>query len=75
MYHSSPHASTFTFCSHCGIACGPAWQRVDHDEYRILCRPCQRQRDAEFTEERAIWLAIIIVGIHIGRLNAEGVQQ
>jgi hypothetical protein len=74
MYQHNPHPQTW--CAHCSISCGPAWQRISAEgEYQILCRVCQVERDATFTPEQAILQALIICGLTVGRLNAKGVRR
>lgn len=39
--------------------------------YQALCDDCASAQDADFTEEGAICFALIIVGMHQGRLDQE----
>lgn len=57
-------------------ACGrklhrPIWRRIDHDEYEVLCDICTYMADASFTPEQALLHALIIIGMHQGRLEAQ----
>jgi hypothetical protein len=72
VYQYNPHSQTW--CAHCAVSCGPAWQRVGDGEYVILCRDCQVERDRQFTPENALIHALIICGLP-GRLNVERGQR
>ena len=65
----SPHQP----CCHCGRT-GDNWywrlgESFPTPSYEILCGPCCRRQDAEFTGENAVLFAIIIIGVRHGVLN------
>jgi hypothetical protein len=79
---SGPTAnSSANHCVHCGRACHAIWRFFDYDPehhgvklYESSCAQCAREQDRTFTPEQAICQAIVIVGMHTGRLNAEAAR-
>jgi hypothetical protein len=62
----------YLFCEACDAPTyHPIWARVEHLHYQALCLPCYAQLDQTFTAEQAIYHALIIVGIHQGKLGVQ----
>jgi hypothetical protein len=57
-------------CEHCGDGIRhPRWVRVEPGVYQALCVYCDDERERQFTAEDAICYALIIIGVHQGRMN------
>ena len=75
MATTPPRFTDLVPCGGCGRSVyHPLWRHIGDGEYIGLCEPCRARLDATFTAEQAINQALIICGIHQGKLRSAGVK-
>lgn len=63
---------SYVYCEQCDRPTrSPLWLRYEplDGDYRAHCRECATERDRQLTAENAICAALIIIGIHQGKLG------
>ena len=75
MHNQFPRFSDQVACTHCRRPMDhPRWRYVGDGEYEALCQACVAWQDATFDAEQALCHALIICGIHQGKLRSAGVK-